>query len=192
MSRKLLTNVVVNLVNRYAASQEYGVSLVNIPDFDYGDFVLRLSNKKSIEIFFLGFSGDREQEISNTLPVIDHAKYSFSVEDAETSRNTGDESVFRVLIIKRAELEKISSLRWFPEIGLEKVYTQSCDYVKRELRDSNSVIQSLIQALRCRPIRSILGFERVLDYLELLLEAHADVLPDTVRENYYKLGLLAD
>lgn len=192
MSRKLLTNVVVNLVNRYAASQEYGVSLVNIPDFDYGDFVLRLSNKKSIEIFFLGFSGDREQEISNTLPVIDHVKYSFSVEDAETSRNTGDESVFRVLIIKRAELEKISSLRWFPEIGLEKVYTHSCDYVKRELRDSNSVIQSLIQALRCRPIRSILGFERVLDYLELLLEAHADVLPDTVRENYYKLGLLAD
>ena len=52
MSRKLLTNVVVNLVNRYAASQEYGVSLVNIPDFDYGGFVLRLSNKKSIEIFF--------------------------------------------------------------------------------------------------------------------------------------------
>ena len=42
MSRKLLTNVVVNLVNRYAASQEYGVSLVNIPDFDYGGFVLRL------------------------------------------------------------------------------------------------------------------------------------------------------
>lgn len=192
MSRKLLTNVVVNLVNRYAASQEYGVSLVNIPDFDYGGFVLRLSNKKSIEIFFLGFSGDREQEISNALPVIDHVKYSFSVEDAETSRNTGDESVFRVLIIKRAELEKISSLRWFPEIGLEKVYTHSCDYVKRELRDSNSVIQSLIQALRCRPIRSILGFERVLDYLELLLEAHADVLPDTVRENYYKLGLLED
>ena len=50
MSRKLLTNVVVNLVNRYAASQEYGVSLVNIPDFDYGDFVLRLSKPKMLLI----------------------------------------------------------------------------------------------------------------------------------------------
>lgn len=192
MSRKLLTNVVVNLVNKYAASQEYGVSLVNIPDFNYSDFISGLSDKKSIDIFFLGFSGDSVQELENTLPVMDHVKYSFSVEDAENSRNTGDESVFRVLVIKRAELEKISSLRWFNEIGLEKVYTQSCDYAKRALKNTNAVIESLIQALRCKPIRSILGFERVLEYLELLIEAHADELPDTVRENYYKLGLLAD
>ena len=192
MSRRLLTNVVVNLVNKYAASQEYGVSLVNIPDFNYSDFISRLSDKKSIDIFFLGFSGDSVQELENTLPVMDHVKYSFSVEDAENSRNTGDESVFRVLVIKRAELEKISSLRWFNEIGLEKVYTQSCDYAKRALKNTNAVIEALIQALRCKPIRSILGFERVLEYLELLIEAHADELPDMVRENYYKLGLLAD
>ena len=147
MSRKLLTNVVVNLVNKYAASQEYGVSLVNIPDFNYSDFISGLSDKKSIDIFFLGFSGDSVQELENTLPVMDHVKYSFSVEDAENSRNTGDESVFRVLVIKRAELEKISSLRWFNEIGLEKVYTQSCDYAKRALKNTNAVIESLIQAL---------------------------------------------
>lgn len=55
MSRKLLTNVVVNLVNKYAASQEYGVSLVNIPDFNYSDFISRLSDKKSIDIFFWDF-----------------------------------------------------------------------------------------------------------------------------------------
>ncbi len=192
MSRKLLTNVVVNLVNRYAASQEYGVSLVNIPNFDYVDFASKLSSKKTIELYFLGFSSEGERDLSASLPTLEKVRYSFSVEDAETSRNTGDETVFRVLVIKRAELEKISSLRWFPEIGLEKVYTQSCDYVKRELKDSNAIIEALIQALRCKPVRSLLSFERVLDYLELLIEAPSDALPDIVRDNYYKLGLLAD
>ncbi|MCD7919357.1 MAG: hypothetical protein LUG45_04670 [Clostridiales bacterium] len=192
MSRKLLTDVVVNLVNRYATSQEYGVSLVNIPDFNYADFVSRLYGEKSIEVFFLGFSAEIERDLTDKLPTMENVKYSFSVEDAETSRNTGNESIFRVLIIKRAELEKISSLRWFPEISLEKVYTQSCDYVKKELKDTNSVIEALIQALRCKPVRSLLSFERVLDYLELLLSASADMLPDMVRKNYYKLGLLAD
>ncbi len=192
MSRKLLTNVVVDLVNKYATSQEYGVSLVNIPDFDYSEFVAKLSDKKNSEVFFLGFSDEGEQELRATLPELGHVKYSFSVEDAETSRNTGDESVFRVLVIKRAELEKVSSLRWFPEIGLEKIYTKSCDYVKKELKDTNSVIEALIQALRCKPVRSLLSFERVLDYLELLIETDPNVLPDTVREKYYKLGLLAD
>ena len=42
MSRKLLTNVVVNLVNKYAASQEYGVALVNIPDLEYSEFITKL------------------------------------------------------------------------------------------------------------------------------------------------------
>ena len=192
MSRKLLTNVIVNLVNRYAVSQEYGVSLVNIPNFDYADFALKLSSKKTIELYFLGFSSKGERDLSVSLPTLEKVRYSFSVEDAETSRNTGDENVFRIMVIKRAELEKISSLRWFPEIGLEKVYTQSCDYVKRELKDSNAIIEALIQALRCKPVRSLLSFERVLDYLELLIEAPSNSLPATVRENYYKLGLLAD
>lgn len=52
MNKKLLTNVVSDLVNKYALSQEYGVSLVNIPDFDYIGFASRLSDKKIIEVFF--------------------------------------------------------------------------------------------------------------------------------------------
>lgn len=192
MRRELLTNVVVNLVNRYASSQEYGVSIVNVPDFDYCDFVSKLSDKKMIEVFFLGFSEAVICSLSDTLPSVENVEYSFSAEDAEKSRNSGDESVFRVLVIKRAELEKVSSLRWFPEIGLEKVYIQSCDFVKKELKNTNSVIEALIQALRCKPIRSLLSFERVLDYLEILINTSADELPDAVRENYYKLGLLTD
>ena len=45
MSRMLLTNVTVNLVNKYIASQEYGVSLINIPDFDYAEFSSKLIDK---------------------------------------------------------------------------------------------------------------------------------------------------
>lgn len=192
MSRMLLTNVAVNLVNKYVASQEYGVSLINIPDFDYGAFSSKLIDKKQIAIFFLGFSKEAAEQLQATLPSLENVQYSFSIEEAEESRNTGDETIFRVLIIKRAELEKISSLRWFPEISLEKVYTQSCDYVKKELKNTNAVIEALLQALRCKPVRTLLSFERVIDYLELLLESPVDALPDTVCKNFYKLGLLSD
>ena len=192
MSKALLTNVVVKLVNKYASSQEYGVSLVTIPDFDYSEFAKNIKSERKTEIFFLGFSKDVETDIRKTLDDLENVEYSFNVEDAEESRNNGDESIFRVLIIKRAEIEKISSLRWFPEISLEKVYTQSCDYVKKALKDTNAVIESLIQALRSKPVRSLLSFERVLDYLELLVNSPSDELPDAVRNNYYKLGLLAD
>ena len=152
MSRMLLTNVTVNLVNKYIASQEYGVSLINIPDFDYAEFSSKLIDKKSIAIFFLGFTKEATDQLQATLPALENVRYSFSVEEAEESRNTGDETISRVLIIKRAELEKISSLRWFPEISLEKVYTQSCDFVKKELKNTNSVIEALLQALRCKPV----------------------------------------
>lgn len=192
MNRMLLTNVAVSLVNKYIASQEYGVSLINIPDFDYAEFSSKLIDKKSIAIFFLGFTKEATDQLQATLPALENVRYSFSVEEAEESRNTGDETIFRVLIIKRAELEKISSLRWFPEISLEKVYTQSCDFVKKELKNTNSVIEALLQALRCKPVRILLSFERVIDYLELLLESAVDTLPDTVCKNFYKLGLLAD
>ena len=56
MSRMLLTNVAVNLVNKYVASQEYGVSLINIQDFDYGTFSSKLIDKKEIAIFFSSVS----------------------------------------------------------------------------------------------------------------------------------------
>lgn len=192
MNKKLLTNVVSDLVNKYALSQEYGVALVNIPDFDYIGFASRVSDKKFIEVFFLGFAFEDECELKSSLPIREQVKYSFSVEEAEISRNTGDETIFRVLVIKRVEMEKISSLRWFPEIGLEKVYMESCSYIKRKLKGTNSVIEALIQTLRCKPIRSLLSFERVLDYLEILFETPSNELPDVICENYYKLGLLAD
>lgn len=193
MSKKLLTQVVTKLVNEYATAREYGVSLVTIPDFNYSQFAEELDTSRCVQLFFLGFSKQQEQELIDTLPDKgDSVSYAFTVEQAEQSRNSGDENVFRILIIKRSEIEKISSLRWFPEITLEKVYTKSCDIVKEELSGTNSVIDALIKALRCKPIRSILSFERVLGYLELLLETEDKCLPSAIKENYYMLGLCAD
>ncbi|MBE6712049.1 MAG: hypothetical protein E7580_00865, partial [Ruminococcaceae bacterium] len=193
MSKKLLTQVVTKLVNEYATAKEYGVSLVTIPDFNYAQLAQELDNSRCVQLFFLGFSKQQEQELIDTLPDKgDSVSYAFTVEQAEQSRNSGDENVFRILIIKRSEIEKVSSLRWFPEITLEKVYTKSCDIVKEELSGTNSVIDALIKALRCKPVRSILSFERVLSYLELLLETEDKMLPSAIKENYYKLGLCAD
>ena len=192
MEKKLLTKVLIQLVNERAKAQDYGVALINIPDFDYLAFSQGLSIERNVSIFFLGFSDDTKRIIENSIAQGDKLTYDFSVEKAEESRNSGDESVFRVLIIKRAEMEKMSSLRWFPEITLARIYTKSCDFAKKELSGTNAVIEGLIQALRSKPIRSILSFERVLDYLELLLASSADKLPDTIKENYYRLGLCKD
>ena len=189
----LLTNVITDLVNEYSDANEYGVSLITIPDFDYAQFARGLSTRRKSELYFLGFSAEQQTSLMTVLPNLgDAVKYSFTVEEAEISRNSGNEEIFRVLVIKRAEIEKISSLRWFPEITLEKVYTKSCDYVKINLAGTNSVIESLIKALRSKVVRSILSFERVLNYLELLLNSEARELPAVVKNNYYYLGLCAD
>lgn len=192
MMGDLLTNVIVEVINKYAASKEYGIALVNIPHFDYVEMAKKIKPEKKIEIFFLGFDEEKIDDLHSNLPQKEDVKYSFSIEDAEESRNNGDENIFRILIIKRTELEKVSSLRWFPEVSLESVYTKCCDYVKKELRDTNTVIEALLQALRCKPVRSILSFERVIDYLEILMTASLDTLADDIRENFYKLGLLSD
>lgn len=192
MTGDLLTNVIVETISKYAASKEYGISLVNIPHFDYVEMARKIRPDKKMEIFFLGFDKKMIDELHSNLPEKDNVKYSFSIEDAEESRNNGNENIFRILIIKRTELEKISSLRWFPEISLESVYTKCCDYVKKELKDINTVIDALLQALRCKPVRGILSFERVIDYLQILMTASSDTLPDDIRENFYKLGLLSD
>lgn len=192
MRKDLLTLVITDLVNRRESSKEYGVSIINIPDFDYVSFVSELSCERCVDFFFLGFTTEKAQSIEHSLPETDKYSYSFSIEEAEESRNSGDESRFRVFIIRRAGIEKLSSLRWFPEITVDMVYNHSCDYVLKGLRDSNSVIDSIIRALKRKTIRNILGFERVIDYLDSLFNAEPDVLTKIIKQDYYKLGLLSD
>ena len=192
MKIDLLTKVITILVNKKEKSGEYGVSVINIPEFNYIDFVNGLSFERKIGLFFLGFDNETEAELRSKLPIKEEVTYSFSIEEAEESRNSGDESCFRILIIRRAEIEKLSSLRWFPEITVDMLYNQSCDFVLNELKDSNSVIDSLIRALKRKAIRNVLGFERVIDYLNCLMNASVDELTGVIKEDYYKLGLLKD
>lgn len=193
MKTTLLTKVLIEQVNIKAASEEYGISIVNIPDFDYKAFINGLSSSRHISIFFLGFSGTQSEALISELPEKTASiSYAFTAEEAELSRNSGDESVFRILIIKRTEMEKISSLRWFPELTLEAIYKASCKFVKKELANTNAVIDSLIRALSSKQIRSILSFERVIEYLELLVVSPENKLPTLIKDNYYKLGLCSD
>lgn len=193
MKKELLTNVVVSLVNQKAKAREYGVSILNLPDFNYVAFTKLLDSERNSEIYFLGFDNVKLLELKNNLPALNNISYFYTVEDAEKSRNTGNESVFRILIIKRTEVAKLSSLRWFPEIDLGMVYSKSCEYTLKKLSVStNSVIESLIKALARKPVQNILSFERVIEYLEDLIGADSVSLPTVVRNSYFKLGLCRD
>lgn len=192
MHYNLLTKVLIRLANKKESAQEYGVSILNIPAFDYVDFVKNISSSRKVEFFFLGYANNDIEQLKYNLPESEHHTYSFSIEAAEESRNSGDETVFRIFVIRRAEIEKLSSLRWFPEITVDMVYNESCDLVQNMLSDTNSVIKSLIKALKRKTIRNILSFERVIEYLDGLCSVSLDELPVVIKDTYYKLGLLQD
>lgn len=188
----ILTKVITNLVNNKAKEQEYGISIINMPTFDYKYFVENLNKDRSVALFFLGFHPEDQSIIGSDIGDIKGVHYSFDVERAEELRNSGDDNVFRVLVIKHQDTEKLSSLRWFPEISLSSVYINSCDYAIKNLESSNNIIHSFIKALRKKTIRNILGFERVLEYLDCLLNAEPIKLPAVLKENLYLLGLCKD
>lgn len=192
MQNDLLTQVLTKLVSAKEAANEYGISIINIPEFNYVDFTNNISSSRAIDFFFLGFPSEAEKELKDKLPSNKKVTYSFSIEQAEESRNSGDESRFRILIIKSADLEKLSSLRWFPEITVDMVYNNSCDFVLSELNASNTVIEAIVKALKRKTIRSILSFKCVMDYLNCLINASSDNLASVVKEDFYKLGLLKD
>ena len=192
MASFLLTTIVSELVKEKIANQDYGVSIANLPKFDYPEFARNIVSDKPVDIFFLGFSGAEIESLTLSLPVNDKLKYAFNVEAAEESRNTGDENVFRIFILKKTEMEKLSSLMWFPRITMSEVYHSSCNYAVKQLNNSNSVILAIVRALRKKDIQNILGFERVLEYLSILLTTPKTELHKAVKDNYYKLGLCKD
>ena len=192
MASVLLTTVVTELVKKKIENQEYGVSIINLPDFDYQVFSKEITSDKPIGIFFLGYSDAEIEGLKESLPATDKVSYAYSVEAAEESRNSGDENVFRIFVVKKTEIEKLSSLMWFPRITLSEVYHESCNYAIHNLERSNKVILSLLRALRKKDIQNILGFERVLEYLEIILKTQPSDLPQAIKDNYYRLGICKD
>lgn len=187
----LLTNVLIEAISKKERDDSFGVFISNLPDPNYSMLAKQILHNKPIEFYFLGFQNDLLAKLKKNLPYIEGISYFFTVEEAEASRNTGSENVFRIHIVKNQELEKISSLRWYDTIGMEQVYKDSCKYVDRQLKQSNTTITNLLRALGRQDIRRILNFERVLNYLEVLLNTPSEQLPYAISQNLYLLGLLS-
>lgn len=190
--QELLTRVIIQEVMEREKADSFGVSIVNLPELNFVQLAQNVKQVKQIEFYFLGFQDEQLNRLQPMLPVIEGISYFYTVEDAENSRNTGAENVFRIHIIKNQELEKISSLRWYDAIGMDRVYKDSCKYVGNHLPQSNETITNLLRALKRQDIRGLLNFERVLCYLEALLNTPCQHLPQAVSENLYMLGLLSN
>ena len=156
-------------MSRYLATSDFFIGAsagsTNIPSMHY---------HASYELYYLQV-GHRDYFIEDKLFSVSAG--DFVLIPPRKLHRTGGEYGERILIGFTAEF-------------LEKVYTKSCDLVKKELSNTNSVIESLIQALRCKPVRSLLSFERVLRYLELLLNTEDKQLPTVIKENYYNDAML--
>lgn len=186
----LLTKVIADIVSEKCNNGSFGVSLINIPSINYAALVSDIDLSKKIEIFFLGFY-DKEIKAMGLKANSDISFY-YTVEEAEISRNTGDESVYRILIIKRQDIEKLSSLRWFEEIDMTEAYKAICNYTIKHIKAKNAAIINLIKALKRKSIQSVLSFENVLAYLGNIMSASEKKLPQVICTELYKLGLCAD
>lgn len=193
MMKALLTDVIAAIVNdRLRRDNSFGVSIMSLPDIEFPQFASGISHTKRIEFYFLGYGSAACERIRRQLPDTESCRSFYTVEEAEKSRNLGQENVFRIHFIKNTELEKLSSLRWYEEISMEQVYKRSCKMALDKLPQSNSAIKSLLQALARKDIRALLNFERVLDYLETLINTSEEQLPAAVNSQLYRLGLLSD
>lgn len=191
--RTLLTEAIVDIVNvKQKQNNGFGISIVNLPDIDIGLFFKGIQKNGRLELFFLGHEKEQVESIKEAASDHEGITVQFTVEEAENSRNLGLEDVFRIHFIKNAEMEKISSLRWYDVIDMETVYKKCCKLASAKVAQSNDTIKGLLQALARKDIRAILNFERVLDYLEALISSTEAELPSMVTSQLYRLGLLSD
>ncbi len=187
----LINNVLANSINKLISADEYGVLISNLPRLD----ILYLANelnhdKKKISFYLIGVD---ESERANYESIAnDNINISFSVEAAENDRNNGDESIFRVIVIKRNDIQKTSSLEWFNKITLDDVYRLSCKYVNENLKTTNSFIRFFISAIKSNDVKRVLNFEDAIVFLERLLNCNDNELPTYIEKNLYLLGMCSD
>lgn len=191
--KKLLTEAIIDIVNaKQKQDNGFGVSIINLPDIDVDFFLNGLQKNRWLELFFLGYEKGQIEGIREISSGYEDITVQFTVEEAEDSRNLGAEDIFRIHFIKNAEMEKLSSLRWYDVIDMEAVYKKCCKLAAGRVAQSNDTIKNLLQALARKDIRAILNFERVLDYLEALISSTEADLPNTVTNQLFRLGLLSD
>ena len=121
--RTLLTEAIVDIVNaKQKQNNGFGISIVNLPNIDIDLFLNGLQKDRKLELFFLGHEQGQVESIKEAVSGHAGITVQFTVEEAEDSRNLGIEDVFRINFIKNAEMEKLSSLRWYDVIDMETVY----------------------------------------------------------------------
>ena len=189
MINKLLNKVLSLRINQLIQKNEYGVSLVNLPIFDLDEVCNDISTSKLVEVFIIGSRDDFSCYLDN----ITNANISFhySVEEAEESRNNGNENIFRIIIIRRNDIQKMTSLEWFNKITMDVIYRLCCDYVKNNL-SVNTFITSFLVALTKYDLKRLLNYEEVINFLDQMYSCETDKLQKYIDENLYKLYLCSD
>lgn len=189
----LLTEAIVDIVTiKQRQTNGFGVSIINLPNIDIGSFFEKLQPSRKLELYFLGYDNSLAEVINREVSKYNDITAFFTAEEAEESRNRGSLDVFRVHFIKNAEMEKLSSLSWYEKITMENIYKKCCKLTEARLTQTNNTIKNLLHALARKDVRAILNFERVLDYLEALLNSSEAELPGKVTSELYRLGLLSD
>lgn len=188
---KLLNKIVSNQINKMIDQDEYGILIANLPSLDVNELCEFINlDKKKISFFIIGAEDNLQNSIlSKKKEKID---ISFSVEEAEESRNSGDDSVFRIIVLKRNDIQKVSSLEWFNKITMSDLYKYCCQFVNDSMPSTNAFIKAFVNSLKQSDLKRVLNFEDVIDFLDGLYNANEKELQNYIVKNLYKLGFAYD
>lgn len=193
----LLTEVILRIAKVKLKNNEYGILLKDLPEFNYVDFLNKLNEcftTQSLHALFIGFNDNEIITMGLGHIQNENIESFFTVEDAEESRNHGNEDILRILIVRR-EVPKFTSLKWFEAIAVDSIYKELCVYAKECIGNpyqTNKAISNLIQVLSRKEIRQLVSLERILDYFSCLFSYEISQLPIAVVDEMYRLGLCRD
>ena len=187
----LLNIIISNKINKLVEDDEYGILVSNLPSINISKLCQNIDTTKK-ELCFYVIGADQQLIDELSLINIPRVSISFSVEEAENSRNDGDESKFRIIVLKRNDIQKVSSLEWFNKITMSDVYKLSCDFVDSHLITTNAFIKAFLKALKSSDIKRILNFEDVIQFLDNMRKCNETELQNYIQNNITSLGLCSD
>lgn len=193
----VLSDIIASVVCKRVINGSYGVILRDLPRYSYSNFIkileLRVEEQElaAPKVFFVGFNEEEtemlQSELSNQLTFL---QLSYSVEEAEDSRNDGIENSTRIVIVKRS-VPKLSSLRWYEQVSTEEIYNQLCVNAERQFGLINESLRNMWKALKSKRIMEIISLERLIDYYQYLTLNDEDI-PNSSVNQLFRLGLLID
>lgn len=195
-SKCILSEILAKVSLRKFNSDGFGIIIKDIPDFSYRTYLKKVINElqalKKISCFFIGFNEVELSKLKDEVDILSNrVSIFFKVEEAEASRNNGDENEVRIIIVRR-DTPKISSLQWFRTISINELYTEICSDALDKFANTNSAINNLWKALKTNDLKRIVALERLVDYYSALKNSDSQDLPDNTINEMYRLGLCRD